>query len=62
MTTETTLHQLQRMRWLLWGLTVVAVVVAWFAGPLIWAVAVVCLALAVWNEWVIRQGHRLRSR
>ena len=55
------LQQLERARWVLLALFVAAFVLAWFAGPLIWALAIVCLVLLVWNEWVIHRGRRLRA-
>jgi hypothetical protein len=51
------LDELRRQRWILWFLVVASAVVAWFF-PLAWALTIVCLVLAVRNEWVIRQGRR----
>jgi hypothetical protein len=65
MTTERMAEQLaalRRMRWLLWGLTLLAVVVAWFAGVFFWGAAIIVAAFAIRNEMVIREGRRaLRS-
>jgi hypothetical protein len=57
---EERLRELHRMRWLLWGLALAAAALGWVTGPLLWALAVISLILAVWNEVVIRQGHRLQ--
>jgi hypothetical protein len=53
-----TLRQLRRMRWLLWAMTIAAAAVGWVTGPLLWALAVVFLILAVRNELLIRRGQR----
>jgi hypothetical protein len=56
-----TLRELRRMRWLLWGLALAFAALGWFTGPLLWALAVVSLILAVRNELLIRRGQRLRG-
>ena len=55
----TTLRGLRRMRWLLWGLALAFAGLGWFTGPLLSALAVVSLVLAVRNELLISRGQRL---
>ena len=40
-------------------MTVVFLLLAWFGGPLVWALGIVCLILALRCEWIIRQQRRL---
>jgi len=53
-----TVRQLRRMRWPLWAITIAAAALGWVTGPLLWALAVVSLILAVRNELLIRRGQR----
>jgi hypothetical protein len=53
-----TLRQLRRMRSLLWAMTIAAAALGWVTGPLLWALAVVFLILAVRNELLICRGQR----
>ena len=46
------------MRWPLWAITIAAAALGWVTGPLLWAMAVVSLILAVRNELLIRRGQR----
>jgi hypothetical protein len=46
------------LRWLRWAMTIAAAAVGWVTGPLLWALAVVFLILAVRNELLIRRGQR----
>ena len=50
--------QLRRQRWWLWTMIVASAVIAWWFFP-IWALTIVCLVLAVKNEWVIHRGRRV---
>lgn len=54
-----TLEQLRRARRPLWALAAAFAALGWFAAGVLWAGAVVCLVLAVWNEALIRRGRRL---
>jgi hypothetical protein len=49
----------RRRRWVLPVIAVLAAFLGWVTGPLMWAFAVICLILAVWNERVLRQGRRV---
>ena len=54
-----TLQELRRMRWMLWGLALAFAAAGWFTGPLVWALSVVSLILAVRCELLIHRGRRL---
>lgn len=53
------LAELRRTRWILWGLAIASCLVGFGAGPLLWALGVICIILAIRTEIVIRQGQRL---
>ena len=59
MTVEARMAELRRMRWLLLALTLAFAVLGFFTGPLLLAIVIVCLILAIRNELVSRQGRRL---
>jgi hypothetical protein len=52
-------HELRRQRWILLFLVLASAALAWFF-PLLWAMTIIALVLAVRNEWLIRQGTRRR--
>lgn len=48
------IDQLRRQRWILLILIVASATLAW-GFPLLWAMTIICLVLAVWNEVLIRR-------
>jgi hypothetical protein len=49
----------RQWRWVLPVMAVLAGALGWVTGPLMWAGAVICLILAIWNERVIRLVRRV---
>jgi hypothetical protein len=61
MNTQEPLQQLRQYRWLLLGGAVLAAALGWVV-LLLWAVAVILLGLAAYDEWLIYQGNKALRR